>query len=224
MAHVTQNFWGFVIILDHQEADQVAGVAEDVARVVNTLGEMLEDTDLALIGSILELVAFGISLNAWLIQEVDHGNGVYLTTPYAALGTIIPTTRAANIGLGPDWVQIGSREFRTEDAADLLTYQVQLDAVGLEAVEFALESSSPGMWRKVLVMRDGGGSQWDIAIDPSQGISSAGNGLWSDQVGNGQPLSLWKAKEFGVMTWVLDIRNLQTLPPGSRTVFTWVQD
>lgn len=66
--------------------------------------------------------------------------------------------------------------------------------------------------------------QWDIAIDPSQGTFADSNGLWADQVRNGQSLSLWKAKTFGGMTWVLDIGHLAPLPAGSRAVFNWLND
>jgi hypothetical protein len=80
------------------------------------------------------------------------------------------------------------------------------------------------MWRKVLVIRDGLGGQWDIAIDPSQGSFSAVNGLWADQVHNGQVFSLWKVKGFGLTFWVLDIGGLGGLRPGDRVDFRWLSD
>lgn len=224
MAYVTQNFWGIVIILDHQETEEVLGVAADVAEISAKLANFLSDSDLAIVGFILTAIAAGIALNVILIEEVDRGNGVFLTTPWVALGTIIPTTRPSSIGVDADWVARGSGEFRTEDAPDLLSYEVQQGAVGGDIVEFRLEAADPNMWRKVLVLRDGLGSQWDIAIDPSQGSFSATNSLWADQVRNGQALSLWKAKEFGIMTWVLDIRGLEALAPASSVVFRWLQD
>ncbi|WP_192809803.1 hypothetical protein [Actinomadura rudentiformis] len=50
----------------------------------------------------------------------------------------------------------------------------------------------------------------------------ASNTLWADQVRNGQVLSLWKAKQFKLMFWVLDIGHLDGLLPGTRAVFTWL--
>jgi hypothetical protein len=224
MARVTQNVWGIVIILDHQETEDVLAVSVEVAEVANKLSSLFDEGDLAIVGFALQAVAVGISANVILIQQVDQGNGVFLTSPWVALGTIIPTTRPANVGIDSDWATRGSGEFHTYDSADLLAYEVQQSAVNNDAVEFSLEASDPNMWRKVLVLRDGLGSQWDIAIDPSQGTTSATNGLWADQVQNDQALSLWKAKQFGIMTWVLDVGGLGPLPPGSRVIFRWLQD
>jgi len=224
MAHAAQTFWGIVIVLDHQETEQVLEVAGSVAEIAVKLADLFEDSDLAVVGFVLNAVALGISIHVLVIEAVDTGNGVYLTTPWVALGTIIPTTRPANIGLTDGWVQRGSATFNTEDSPDLISYTVQPGVTAADVVEFRLESSESRMWRKVLVMRDGLGSQWDIAIDPSQGTFSASNGLWADQVQNGQSLSLWKAKQFGLMTWVLDIGNLATIPPGSRVTFKWLRD
>ncbi len=224
MADVAQNFWGIVIILDHQETEDVLEVAGSVAEIAYKLASLFDDTDLAIVGFALNAIALGISLNILLIEAVDLGNGVYLTTPWVAIGTIIPTTRRGGIGVPSDWVLRGKGTFETEDAPDVLFYEVQRDAIGAEAVEFQLQASDSRMWRKVLVLRDGLGGQWDIAIDPSQGQFSAANGLWADQVRNGQSLSLWKAKQFGIMTWVLDIGNLEQLAPGSRVIFEWLRD
>lgn len=224
MAHAAENLWGIVITLDHQETEDVLDVANVVADIAARLGNALDDGDLAMVGFILDAIAVGISLNVLLIERLDQGNGVYISSPWVALGTIIPSTRPAGIGIPANWVERGFGTFFTEDAGDLITYNVQRNAVGMDVVEFRLEASSASMWRKVLVLRDGLGSQWDIAIDPSQGTFSATNGLWADQVGNGQSLSLWKAKELAIMAWVLDIGHLEALPAGSRAVFTWWKD
>jgi len=224
MARAAQNLWGIVITLDHQETEDVLGVASDVADIAARLGDALDDSDLAIVGYILDLVAVGISLNVLLIDQVDQGNGVYIFSPWAALGTIIPTTRPAGIGIPANWFERGFGTFFTEDAGDLISYNVQRNVVGTDVVEFRLEATSSSMWRKVLVLRDGFGGQWNIAIDPSQGTYSATNGLWADQVRNGQSLSLWKAKELTIMAWVLDIGHLGALPAGSRAVFTWWKD
>jgi hypothetical protein len=224
MAHAAQNLWGIVITLDHQETEDVLDVANVVADVVSRLGDALDDGDLALAGFILEAIAVGISLNVLLIEQLDQGNGVYIFSPWVALGTIIPSTRPAGIGIPASWVERGFGTFFTEDSGDLVSYNVQRNVVSTDVVEFRLEAESSRMWRKVLVLRDGLGSQWDITIDPSQGTYSATNGLWADQVRNGQSLSLWKAKEFAINAWVLDIGHLGGLSAGSRAVFKWWKD
>jgi hypothetical protein len=224
MAHASTNFWGIVISLDHQETQDVISVATSVADIANRIGGALSESDLAVAGFALQAIAFGISANAFLVEKADQGHGVYLTSPWVALGTVIPSTYPADVGLPADWVARGSGEFRTEDSPDLVAYEIQLGAIGPEAVEFQIEATDTRMWRKVLVLRDGLGGQWDITIDPSQGTFSGVNGLWADQVHNGQVLSLWKAKQFGINTWVLDIGGLEALQPGSRAVFRWLTD
>jgi hypothetical protein len=224
MAHASLTFWGPVITLNHQETIDVTEDAETVAGIVHRIGSALSDTEFALVGFCLEAVAFGISLNAFVVRKVDQGNGVYITSPWVALGSIIPTTYPGDVGLPQDWAGQPSGAFKTNDLADLLKYEIQPHAVSDDIVEFQLQAYDTKMWRKVLVMRDGLGSQWDIPIDPSQGTASSSNTLWADQVKNGQDLSLWKAKEFGIMTWVLDIGHLENVPPGARVTFEWVED
>ena len=129
-----------------------------------------------------------------------------------------------SVGVPEKWVALGRGQFSTNDAADLLEWEIQSNAVGMDVVEFQLEASTPALWRKVLVMPDGQGSRWDIVIDPSQGTFSARNGLWANQVQNGQRLELWKAKTLGFMSQVLSIGNLGALQPGTRVVFRWLQD
>jgi hypothetical protein len=118
-------------------------------------------------------------------------------------------------GLPEDWVAKGSGYFRTNDSQDLLRYEVRKNAVPKEVVDFRLQGFNRCLWRKVLVMPDGEGSQWDIVIDPSKGRFSARNGLWAHQVRNGQSLELWKAGFVGFMYKALEISDLGALEPGS---------
>lgn len=127
-------------------------------------------------------------------------------------------------GLPHDWVQRGSGYFRGSDRQDLLHYQVQLNAVAPNAVEFRLEGHDRCLWGKTLVMPDGEGSSWDIHMDPSQGVFDAQNGLWAHQVHNGQRLKLWKAGFLGFYYKVIEIGDLGALQPGTRVVFTWIKD
>ena len=127
-------------------------------------------------------------------------------------------------GLPANWVALGSGQFETADPVDLLEYRVELNAVDPAVVEFRLESFRRCHWGKTLVMPDGLGSQWDINIGPSRGTFAASNGLWAQQVKNGQSLQLWKAGWWGFKYKVLDIGNLGAIPPGSRVVFTWLRD
>ena len=127
------------------------------------------------------------------------------------------------VGLGEGWANLPSGSFATEDAADLIDYQVQKNAVPPDVVEFSLVigHTSSG-WAKAIIMPDGLGSQWAIT---AQGRgASASNGLWADQVKNGQVLTFRKPKFLGIWFDVIQIGFLSDLDPGDRVVFTWRRD
>jgi hypothetical protein len=215
MASLSYNFAGIVIILEHED--------------IGTVFTAIEILKIGLPAWVAPVIIAYLKIQKILIKEVDKGFGVYLTIPWPAIWynqwwIIIPTTRP-RIGLPADWVKLGAGQFRTEDSADSIEFEVQLNAVSTDIVEFRLEATTDSkLWRKVLVMPDGERNQWDIAIDPSQGTFVSSNGLWAWQVRNGQQLQFWKAKTLGVMSWVLNIGNLQDLLPGSRVVFRWLRD
>jgi hypothetical protein len=217
MAELRYNFYGPVAILSHTDVEDALVLIAAGQGAAGLIAKFPPLTPAAAV-----LVGY-LSVEAVLIKEVDKGNGVYLTMPWVTPGIVIPTTRPPSIGLPADWVAQGSGQFTTEDGADLLSWEIIKGAVGSDAVEFRLSADDSRMWRKVLVIRDGLGGQWDIAVDPSQGVFSAANGLWSNQVHNGQVCSLWKAKQWGLMFWVLDIGNLDTLQPGNRADFRWLR-
>lgn len=220
MAQIRYNFFGPVIILEHDEVDEAVATLRRGGDVAKFLATILP----AIPALVLKAVDTYLQVSAALVEKFDQGGGVYLTMLWATPGLVIPTTRPPGIGLPADWVNRGSGQFRTEDSADLVEYRIEPNAVGSDVVEFRLEANNPRMWRKVLVIRDDAGGRWDIAIDPSQGTTSAVNGLWAHQVHGGQTFSLWKAKQLGMMTWVLDFGNLESLQPGSRVVFSWLLD
>jgi hypothetical protein len=222
MASLSFNIAGLVLILDSQDISTVIAVTK-------VGGDVASLAKIGLPPWLGPVIVAYFKVQELLIKEMDKGFGIYLTLPWPAIWynqwwIIIPTTRP-EIGLRADWVKSGSGQFRTEDSADNISYEVQLNVVSTDVVEFRLEAAtSSKMWRKVLVMPDGQGTQWDIAINPDEGTFVATDGLWAGQVKNGQQLQLWKAKTFGVMSWVLNIGNLQDLLPGSRVVFRWLSD
>jgi hypothetical protein len=129
----------------------------------------------------------------------------------------------AGVGLGEGWANLPSGFFGTEDSADLIGYVVQKNAVPPQVVEFSLVigHTSSG-WAKAIIMPDGLGSQWEIR---AQGRgASATNGLWADQVQNGQVLTFRKPKFLHIWTDVIQIGFLGDLDPGDRVVFTWRRD
>jgi hypothetical protein len=127
------------------------------------------------------------------------------------------------VGLGEGWANQSSGSFGTEDSADLIDYLVQKNAVAQAVVEFSLViGHTTSGWGKAIIMPDGLGSSWVIT---AQGRgASATNGLWADQVKNGQVLTFRKPKGFGIWYDVIDIGFLGDLDPGDRVVFTWRHD
>jgi hypothetical protein len=130
------------------------------------------------------------------------------------------------VGLGPGWANQPSGSFGTEDPADHISYVVQKDAVGAEAVEFRLVIGHTSSGRaKAIIMPDGepgGGSQW--VIEAQGRGASATNGLWAHQVKNGQVLTFRKPGFLNIWSDAIQIGYLEDLDPGDRVVFTWNKD
>jgi hypothetical protein len=127
------------------------------------------------------------------------------------------------VGLGEGWANQPTGSFATEDPADLIDYVVQKNAAPLAVVEFSLVlGHTTSGWAKAIIMPDGLGSQWEIR---AQGRgASASNGLWAEQVRNGQVLTFRKPGFLGIWGDVIQIGFLADLDPGDRVVFTWRHD
>jgi hypothetical protein len=127
------------------------------------------------------------------------------------------------VGLGPGWANQPSGNFGTEDPADHISYVVEKNAVGAEAVEFRLVIgyTSSG-WAKAIIMPDGEGSKFVIQAQGRGG--SATNGLWAHQVNKGQVLTFTKMGFVGTWRDTIEIGYLEDLDPGDRVVFTWNKD
>jgi len=123
-----------------------------------------------------------------------------------------------------DWVDRGSGCFSTEDRYDYICYEVRLNAVAQNVVDFRLEDSNWRHWRKTIIMPDGLGNEWPIWVDASQGRYAAQDGLWAHQVHNGQRLRLYKAGLWGIDTRVMYLGGLERLKPGTLVVFRWLRD
>jgi hypothetical protein len=121
------------------------------------------------------------------------------------------------------WANQPEGYFRTRDAADQLFFKVEHNAVQPEIVSFRLViGHTASGWAKVIVMPDGGGSEWEIKAQHTGG--SAGSALWAQQVQNGQVLTFRKPKGFGFWHDVIEIGFLEDLDPGDRVTFIWLRD
>jgi hypothetical protein len=135
------------------------------------------------------------------------------------------TARSAGGGEGllKGWADLPSGFFRTRDDADQISFVVTHNAVDPEIVEFRLViGHTASGWAKVIIMPDGGGSEWEIKAQRTG--ASASNALWAGQVKNGQVLTFRKPKEFGIWHDVIEIGFLEDLDPGDRVTFIWQRD
>lgn len=230
MASVAVNGAGLVFVFDHDEVDGVASGAKALGGsgglVTGALAAGGVTAPAALVTGVISAY-FGAQ--AWLIQRVDRGCGVYLTLPWPAIWfgqiyLIIPTTHPCEGPLPPArWSEQDSGEFGTEDPVDLINWNIIRSSVDPQIVVFELQLgyNSSG-WKKILNMPDGAGNSWDITADGKGVIAS--NSLWANQTGQGQQLTFRKAKFLGIMTDVLRLGDLGGLRGGDSVRFTWQRD
>jgi hypothetical protein len=155
------------------------------------------------------------------IKAADKGEGVFLTSPTVPLGPIgflfIPTTRHSIDNEGwstkPEST-IGSTE------GDLIATQIA-DGGDPKTVVFRLVNQTSLCWNKAIVLRDGTGGEFWIE---AHGCGTAENGLWSEQVKNGQVITFWKPKFAGQWQPIFNLGGLERLQPGSVVTFTWKSD
>lgn len=169
------------------------------------------------------------TLSAVLATALLGGTVAATAAPASAGSTpAAPALRlsAATQGLPSDWVARGSGYFTTNDASDMLHYQVVTAGSGVpsDEVRFKLQAFDRSIAWKTLVMPNGLGSRWDISIDPYWGRYTAQNSLWAHEVDNGQSLELWKSGFLNTGRRVLYIGDLAALPGGSLVTFTWLDD
>lgn len=217
--------WEVKMELDHEETGKVVGLgggatATSIAAVLASLG---------FAGPWVAIVAGAIALHlAWqlpLIASRDKGNGVWLVMPWPGgpalpppLGAIvIPYTRYA-----PDNSLWSSKPDSTIGSTDGDVIEVHIEPIdNAEVVVFVLNNQVPSGWDKAMVLRDGLGGEWWLQAKGHNRIES---GLYSSQLGNGQHITFFKPKTFGHWTEMFSVNGLEQLQPGSRVIFTWVDD
>lgn len=235
MAQVSINGWGIVLELDEGEVVATLVAGSGAGGIIGAaIGPALVAANVAapIVAAITAAVVGYFAIEAVAIKLVDKGDGVYLTLPWPAifLGLIVlivPTTRPPRTPQPQaTWSTKSSGSFGTSDPTDRIDYVIEAGAVDANGVHFVIRlgtnpAESSG-WKKVLVMPDGQGSEWELVAD-GRG-SSATNSLWAWQVRNGQVLTFRKAKFLGLITDVLQLGDLESLAGGSRVTFNWAKD
>jgi hypothetical protein len=210
---------GWLIFLDSNERKDlgpklVAGAAT-VTPVLVAMGMPIVAA--GIIGAALSAHA---SWELALMGQADKGDGVVLWAPTPLwIGMIVvPKTRYPDV-IGA-WSEAVDAEITTWDR-DIIKTHLDHGAVGTDNVEFVMRNHSSSGWPKGFILRDGEGSEWTEIATPGK---DAGNGLWAQQVRNGQVLTLIKAKTWGWMTPIISLGDMEKLQSGDRVTFTWTQD
>jgi hypothetical protein len=232
MAEYSTNLAGFVIALDHNETQQLldlvpAGEPKVQAAVAGIL--VAAGISNVWVGAIASCIALHIWWETAAVRASDQGYGVYLTLSWVAITTgnphiVIPGARPAPYDPpAPEWAATAEGDFGTQDRADRIHYTINHEAVAADEVHFRLivGPNSSG-WKKAINMPNGTGSSWLIEAE-GRG-SFAENALWAHEMQNGQSLTFIKAKAFGQMVPVQDLRPLDSLQGGDRVDFIWQQD
>ena len=227
MADLTVNGAGVVCILDDAE---VKGIIDGTVKLggagglITGLVGVVSGLTAGVAAAIAGALAGYCGAQAWLIQAVNRGCGVYLTLPWPAIWfgqvyLIIPTTRPC---LTPGaWSTLDGGELRTEDPADRISFTVEHGAVALNELRFDVHlATSTSGWKKELHVPGGAPP---IATIEGKG-KTGGVTLAASQLASTPQITFKKAKAFGIMTPVLGLRDLGGLTPGDRVRFTWTRD
>ena len=120
------------------------------------------------------------------------------------------------------WSDRDSGSFGTSDPADIIDYTIERSVLPSDSVQFFLQLMGNVTWKKVLNLPDGLGNSWDIVVEGAG--DTDGNGLWANQIYNGQELTFSKATFLGAVAPVLRIGDLGGLRGGDKVTFRWVSD
>lgn len=244
------NWIGPVLMVDHDEVDDIAGAADMAASATQLITAGIASGKIVVPAGVpaalfVQVVSLYFRFESWLIKQVDFGFGVFLTVPWLAIyldqwWCIIPTSRprtgpvpieenSTNTVVGQPqpvvpatWSEGTTGILTTEDEVDLIQYKIDRGAIGTEAVEFVLKLGEGVTWKKALNMPDGAGSSWDIVAEGKD--AEQRNGLWAGEEDRGQSLIFSKAKAGGFMWNVLTLGDIGGLNGGDRVTFTWTKD
>jgi hypothetical protein len=222
MANVTQDFRGVVIELDHQETQQMLNGAPGVSGGVSgAITGILVAAGVG--GPLVAIIAAAVAAHfAWegaLIKAMDQGEGVILTMPWLTPGVVIPSSRHP-VGLPPDWATRNEGTL-TGAGGDTVQYHIDRAAGDPNVVVFRLRNECQSGWDKAFVLRDGQGGEWVVL---AHGFSQAENGLYANQVHNGQSFTFRKPGFLGVWHDVFSIGGLDPLNGGGVVTYIWIRD
>jgi hypothetical protein len=215
---------GVVIELDHNETQKLINLGGDKAELTAEVGGIVSALGVSAVAAPY-VVAAVVAHMIWertAIEKTDKGWGVILTCPYFAPGVAIPATRYER-HLPLDWASMDAGTF-VSSGNDVVEWSIQHGVVGADVAEFRLDNQEKDGTRREFRLRDGLGGEWTVQAKYG---AQAGNGLYTDQLGNGQKFTFRKPQisVWPVDYWIdaFDIEGINLVKGGDRVTFTWRQ-
>ena len=222
MAISITDWRGIVIELNHDEAQKLANAVQNAgaggtAAVTGTLVGLGVAAAIA-----APVAAVLIAQIGWIVLAIrlnDRGEGVILTLPPFPPGVILAYPRS-NVNLPNNWAEQPAGAF-VSSGGDVVEWRVERNHHPDDTVVFRLENVCQSGWEKIVVVRDGEGSSWEVKAAVNGGGEES---LWTHQCQNGQQFSFRKPATFGWWITAFAIGGLNPLQRGDRVVFRWTKD
>lgn len=231
MVNVLVDKLRVVVELDHDETQKLinggfpADLDGPIRGVLAAAGVAAATINVVAAG----VVAY-VAIERELIRRIDQGGGVLLTIPVPWLipPVVIPSPRDPRINTpNSDWATKDDGVF-VSPGSDVVAWRIERGAIDPGVAVFRLENRVPEgwppgtkAWDKAFILRDGLGGEWAVEAGAN---SDAENGLYADQLTNGQSFTFRKPGLAGIWIDAFYIRGIENVEGGDRVTFTWVKD
>ncbi|TCK27408.1 hypothetical protein [Pseudonocardia endophytica] len=169
------------------------------------------------VGIVVAALVLHATWEAALISDADKGDGVFLTQPAFPLGgaVVVPQTRYVQ-DIPSDWASRDTGTF-VSDHGDRVAWSIERGAIPAGVAAFRLRDEVADS--REFRLRDGTGGEWTVQARPG---TQAENGLYADQLGNGQQFTFRRPTGFlDVWTDAFAIGGIEGVRGGDRVTYTW---
>jgi hypothetical protein len=228
MANVQVDALRLVVELDHDETTTVVNAG--FANLDGPIRGLLAAAGVAAatITVFAAAAAAYVAVERELIIRMDQGGGVLLTMPWLLPGVIIPAPRSPQTNTpSSDWATTDEGVL-VSPGNDVVTYRIERGVIDPNVAVFRLENRVPQgwppgtpPWGKAFILEDGLGGNWPVNA-PANGAGE--NGLYADQLANGQSFTFRKPGFLGIWIDAFEISGIENVKGGDRVTFTWVND
>jgi hypothetical protein len=229
MVNVHVDLLRVVVELDHEETERLvnAGFTGDLEGPIRGL-LAAAGVAAATITGVAAAVAAYVAVQRELIRRVDQGGGVLLTMPWLLPGVVIPAPRNPQANTpSSDWATKNDGVL-VSPGSDVVTWRIEHAVIDPCIAIFRLDNQVPEgwppgtqAWDKAFILQDGLGGEWVVEAAAN---SVAENGLYADQLANGQSFTFRKPGIAGIWIDAFYILGIENVRGGDRVTFTWVND